>query len=224
MQDAIMKSVRKANQFSRNAGAESADANCRMPSNTLDANVANVTIGELLGRLEDFTSGLAGGPEMYPWASRFVMGLPLPSWQRGHTWSREQDIRFIQSIWAGVDIGTYMVNDLCSAVPGVNGKHEHYRENSDILLDGQQRLTALQSYVLNEFPISDVTGKPRFWQDLPLIERRRFSGTHFARASVRSWDEVELRRAYDLRAFGGTAHTEEERALPSEPKSQRPRM
>ena len=52
----------------------------------------------------------------------------------------------------------------------------------------------------------------RYWGDLPRVERRRFGLFHFARANIKSWDEQKLRLAYDLRAFGGTPHTEEQRA------------
>ncbi|GEM_PF-3888908 len=62
--------------------------------------------------------------------------------------------------------------------------------------------------------ISDAAGVPRLWSELPKIERNRFCTTHFACATIRSWAEQELRLAYDLRAFGGTRHTEDQRALP----------
>lgn len=187
-----------------------AESSVKMPQDILDANLSNLCISELMGRLERFTSG-EEGPQMYPWANRFAMGYPLPSWQRPLVWTLEQKVKFIHSIWSGVDVGSYLVNDvyefqdLGTATPS-------YRELSEVLLDGQQRLTALQEYLFNEFAVPDEEGVPRYWRELSRQERRRFAGFHFAKASISSWEESHLRKAYDLRAFGGTAHTEDQRA------------
>lgn len=195
--------------FKRYAGCDTADASLLMPTDELDANLSNSTISELIGRLEQFTSNEQGA-QMYPWATRFAMGYPLPSWQRELVWTDAQKIRFIESIWAGVDVGSYLVNEsweLCG-----EGHKTTFREFSEILLDGQQRLTALEAYVCNEFAVPDANGTPRFWRELPQRERRRFGSYHFAKATIASWDERSLRRAYDLRAFGGTPHKDSEKA------------
>jgi hypothetical protein len=198
--------------FKRNADAPQEDSKVCMPSDGLNARVVTLCVSEVLGRFERFTLG-DEGPEMYPWATRFVMGFPLPSWQRPLVWSPEQKIRFIRSIWMGVDIGSYMVNDRYEFE--ARGAETCFREFSEVLLDGQQRLATIEEYVLNKLLVPDTAGVPRSWSELPLKERRRFGGVHFARANIQSWDEAELRMAYDLRAFGGTAHTEDQRALPA---------
>lgn len=200
-------------RFSRYDGAEQADETLRMPRDVLDARVSSLCLSEVIGRYERFLASPADGAAMFPWADRFVMGFPLPSWQRPLVWTQEQKMRLIQSIWAGVDIGSYLVNDQYEFVQ-LGTATPYFRKFSEILLDGQQRLAALESYLTNEFPVPDVQGIPRYWRDLPRIERRRFSSYHFARANIKSWDEATLRLAYDLRAFGGTAHTEDQRALP----------
>lgn len=196
--------------FRRYEGApQDGAAGPRMPADELNANLSNLVISELLGRLERFTSGEEGA-HMYPWAKGFAMGYPLPTWQRELVWTLEQKVRFIHSIWSGVDVGSYMVNDIYEFVGPA--ERQYYREFSEILLDGQQRLTALEEYVYDGFAVPDAAGTPRFWSELSRIERRRFGSFHFAKATIRSWDEALLRRAYDLRAFGGTPHTEAERA------------
>lgn len=73
-------------------------------------------------------------------------------------------------------------------------------------------MSAIQSYLMNEFQVEDAEGIPRYWNELPNIERRRFAMTHFPRAEINSFDEKELRHVYDMRAFGGTPHTEDQRA------------
>lgn len=197
--------------FHRYDGAPEVDTGVRMPSDELGANVLNVCVSELLCRLEQFTTG-EEGPHMYPWATRFAMGYPLPDWQRELVWTDEQKIRFVQSIWAGVDVGSHLVNDTY-AFEG-KGDKLRFRKFSQVLLDGQQRLTALEDYLYNRFAVPDAAGVPRYWRELSRIERRRFGSFHFAKATIASWDEVRLRRAYDLRSFGGTPHKESERALP----------
>lgn len=191
-------------------GAEGADSAIKMERDRLGANVSNTIIREVLSRFERFCADESEVRRQYPWAERFVMGFPLPAWQRPSVWTLDQKRRFIQSIWAGVDIGSYMVNDLWEFVEGDDA--ETFRQHSEILLDGQQRLSAIQDYVLDEFAIPDAAGVLRHWTELPKIERNRFCMTHFACATIRSWDEQQLKLAYNLRAFGGTAHTEEQRA------------
>jgi hypothetical protein len=122
-------------------------------------------------------------------------------------------VRFITSIWAGTDLGSYLVNDTYSFESGPGGKF--FRNLSEVLLDGQQRLTALEGYLRGTFAVPDARGVLRRWNDLGKVERRRFCATTFVRSTVRSFDEALLRKAYDLRAFGGTAHTDDERASPA---------
>ena len=199
--------------FRRYEGApQDGAAGPRMPADELNANLSNLVISELLGRLERFTSG-EEGPHMFPWAKGFAMGYPLPRWQRKLVWTPEQKVRFIHSIWSGVDIGSYLVNDIYE-LKG-EGADQHYREFSESLLDGQQRLTALEEYLYDGFAVPDETGVPRVWSELSRVERRRFGSFHFAKATIRSWDDGLLLRAYDLRALGGTPHQAHERASTS---------
>lgn len=74
------------------------------------------------------------------------------------------------------------------------------------------RLTAMEDYINNVFPVPDADGVLRYWRDLPQVVRRRFCNITFSKATVVSWDEAMLRKVYDLRSFGGTAHTEDQRA------------
>jgi len=195
--------------FNRYDGSAAADNEVVMPSDELRANVLNVCVSELLGRLEQFTTG-DEGPHMYPWAERFAMGYPLPRWQRDPKWELERKARFIHSIWSGVDVGTHLVNDAWE-LEGT-GATLRYRELSQALLDGQQRLTALEDYLYNRFAVPDARGVLRFWGDLPRAERRRFGHFHFAKATISSWDEDLLLRAYRLRAVGGIPHDEQDLA------------
>ncbi len=118
---------------------------------------------------------------------------------------------FISSIWTNADLGTYLVNGEVDHIERPDGQLEA-RYLSFVLLDGQQRLTAIERYVFNEFPVPDIEGKLCFWRELGRAERRLFSNRVFALSQVRSWDEAELRHVHNLRAFGGVRHTEDQRA------------
>jgi hypothetical protein len=195
--------------FYRYEGAVITDRR-RMPQVSMSASTSPRSVGELVGRFEKFT---ANDEErlLYPWADRFVMGYPLAPWQRVVRWSHEQMAAFITSIWMDVDLGSYLVNDIIefTSKPGEKLVSQYL---SDILLDGQQRLTALQLYLLNEFQVPDANGNPCFWDDLGKTERRFFCNKTFSMSRVQSFDEAELRKVYNLRAFGGVAHAPEERA------------
>ncbi|KWT98010.1 MULTISPECIES: DUF262 domain-containing protein [unclassified Variovorax] len=186
----------------------------KMPRATINASTSPRSIGELVGRLELFTSKEAEQRQLYPWASRFVLGYPLPDWQRALVWSGEQKARFITSLWLDIDVGTYLVNDMADYIEEP-GKPLFARKFTDVLLDGQQRLSALEDYLLNKLAVPDVNGQPCRWEELGKVERRLFCNKTFGCSFVRSWDEATLRQIYDLRSFGGTPHLESERASAS---------
>lgn len=182
----------------------------RMPQARLSASTSPRSIAELITRYEKFTAS-DEERKLYPWADRFILGYPLAPWQRQVKWSIEQMAAFITSVWMDVDLGSYLVNDQVDYFDLKDGSLET-RYLSDVLLDGQQRLTAIQSYLLSEFAVPDANGAPCYWRDLGKVERRFFGNKTFAMSRVCSWDEAELRHVYNLRAFGGVRHTDEERA------------
>lgn len=85
-------------------------------------------------------------------------------------------------------------------------------ENSEILLDGQQRLHSLEEYFLDRLAVPDVQGLPRVWSEIGNGERKRFLSTIFAQSYVSSGEEQALRKTYDLCAMGVISRTHEQRA------------
>lgn len=212
--------------FHRYFGADEILDHIEMPKAKLDARSSNMCISELIGRFEEFTGargsfGSTISRNEYPWAERFVMGYPLPKWQRPLVWAESQKIAFILSAWNGVDLGSYLINDIQDVFKTEDGLV--YKEFSDVLLDGQQRLSALEDYLTDKFAVPDAAGMPRFWSEIPRIERRRFANTTFTRSTIQSRDEALLRYAYDMRAFGGTAHAPDQRATDVVPEKIFPR-
>lgn len=204
--------MKKKSVYDCMAGTTDGDRKLVMPQPEISSRSSARTIGELVRTLEEFLNNNDEVRANYPWADRFVMGMPLPSWQRQFKWNQDQAARFITSVWTGVDLGSYLINEPANMRFAKDGS---LAPLSDVVLDGQQRLTVLEKYLLGEFAVPDATGTPRYWMDLGQLERRNFRSTCFTRSTVSSYDEALLRRVYDLRNFGGTAHTEDERALPA---------
>ncbi|USD35463.1 MULTISPECIES: DUF262 domain-containing protein [Vibrio] len=137
----------------------------------------------------------------YPWAVRFVGRFPVPKWQRDLCWSREQKIKLIESIWLGFDIGSYIVNEW-------DMEGNVLVENSDIVIDGQQRIEAICAYALNdEF---SVFGKR--YSELNKREQARFKKTSFPKRITHTFNEDALKETYNRLNFGGTQHKPEQRA------------
>lgn len=139
--------------------------------------------------------------EMILKADRYAMGAPLPEWQREACWTRDQQIRLIESIWIGLPIGFYVINREKVSHQGVPHKF------SGILIDGQQRMLAVEAYLNNEFPVCGA-----YWKDTPLPKKREFRSAHFPYYEVSIWKESQLRELYNRLNFGGVAHREDQKA------------
>ena len=81
----------------------------RMPRAGFTPEVAPRVIHALLNELERWQKNEAEVRSWYPWADRFVMGLPLVPWQRPFVWTEGQSRRFITSAWTGVHLGHYVL-------------------------------------------------------------------------------------------------------------------
>lgn len=134
-------------------------------------------------------------------ASRYIMGLPVPPWQRGLVWHEDQQRRFVESAWLGLHLGMVVINGVRHRDSG------RIHPLSALLLDGQQRLAAIDAYLRGRFAVAG-----HYWQELAAHERARFGRTPFTRCEVSLWDEDKLRDLYDRMNFGGTPHADHQRA------------
>jgi len=171
----------------------------QMPLPVLQPRTFDATLGELL----DFAALERRWRTADHPATRYVMGMPLPPWQRGLVWNEQQQRRFIESAWLGMHLGMVVINGRRHTAD--DGLHPL----SGLLLDGQQRLAAIDAYVRSRFAVSG-----HYWRDLAPHERARFARTPFTRCEVSLWDEARLRDLYDRMNFGGTPHAPHERARP----------
>lgn len=128
-----------------------------------------------------------------------LFGYKLPEWQRPFVWDDKQCAKFIESIWLGVALSPFMVNDSLDT------------EISLILLDGQQRLTAIDRYWSGEFGVRGEDGNTYLWSELTQAEQMHFLRIPFPWLETNYESEADLRAAYDRHNFGGTAHTVDQR-------------
>ena len=195
--------------FQRYADDEPSELRIQMLQRVLATTVSHYPIDVLVGHWEKYLVDPSSAREHFPWAARFVMGMPAPTWARGLEWNLGQKSRFISAIWSGGDLGSYLTNDWYEPESGSRA----LAENSEILIDGQQRLHSLEEYLLDRLAIPDAQGQPRIWSELGNSERRRFLSTIFTHARVSSGDEVALRRTYDLCALGVVPRSFDQRAV-----------
>lgn len=135
-------------------------------------------------------------------AERYVCGFPVPAFQRGLVWTQEQNVAFIESAWLGIPLGTY--NTHAMDWEGNEAEAKHF---SGWLIDGQQRLTAIEGYWNDKFKVFGL-----LWSELTVQEKRRFTSIKFSYFESSLWDEALIRDLYNRMAFGGTPHKIEEMA------------
>lgn len=137
---------------------------------------------------------------------RRVLGYPVPTWQRPLVWTAEQCERFIQSVYAGGYLGLFVYNDALTTAKHLDG----------LLIDGQQRLHALELYLNGELAVTGPDGKQRLFTELTDEEKAHFYRIPFGFQVVNVDKEDKLKELYDLLNFGGTQHKPTERAALSD--------
>lgn len=177
-----------------------------IPDPMLRGNLLNSSLDELY---LNFTQGYEC-PQYHDPNATWLLGYIVPNFQRPLVWTVEQKIRFIESAWLGFHLGTYVVNDVDFIGRKSESKTDFIAHPLDrFLVDGQQRLNALHCYWNNEF---SVFGS--YWSEIlenpPMA--RRFRHTHFSQMKITVKDEATICELYNRLNFGGTAHTEDQRA------------
>lgn len=136
------------------------------------------------------------------YTDRRVLGYKLPEWlQRPPSWTKDQDIAFVESMWMGINVGAFMVNE-----PSVA------HELEGILVDGQQRLSALARYWKSEFPIAGDNGQEYYWGELEAIEQAQLDRIPFPWICTKYTSRAVLVGAYNRHNFGGTPHLPDQMA------------
>jgi hypothetical protein len=145
---------------------------------------------------------------VYP-GQEMLLGHALPPFQRPPVWTREQNVRFLESAVLGLHLGTWCCN-VADDFPTVQVEGREYFDLTDTwLIDGRQRLTALEAYWNDDFAVFGMK-----WSEVSQTDRRRFlNSTMFTAYELRTNDVAYLREVYDRLNFGGTPHTPDQRAV-----------
>lgn len=168
----------------------------RIPERLFYGRGMSTMIGQLAGQAQARTYIQAAN------GHRTVLGFPVPTWQRELCWNDAQNERFIQSVYAGIYLGLYVYNDTITSAPKLDG----------LLIDGQQRLHALELYLTGQLAVTGPDGHRYRWTDLSAEEQAHFNQIPFGFEIVSITDEAELKDLYNLLNFGGTPHLAEQRA------------
>jgi hypothetical protein len=175
-----------------------AEPKLRIPRRTVFDNPMNTLISALKMQAENPNTIKSLNADM---SLRRVMGFPLPPWQREREWSDEQMARFITSVYSGVHLGVFVYNQNFFK-PKLNG----------LLVDGQQRLFSIETYLAGELAVKGEDGIARTWKELTEDEQSHFLRMTFGFSIVECEEEQELVDLYNLMAFGGTPHRQDQRA------------
>ncbi|MGL5330587.1 MAG: DUF262 domain-containing protein [Peptostreptococcaceae bacterium] len=128
-------------------------------------------------------------------------GLELsPDFQRGHVWTEEQQIAYVEFFLRGGKTGKIIYFN-CPSFCGV------YRDNDPIVcVDGLQRLTALRKFLDNKLPVFGGNYIDDFEDKKTML--RRLDGLKFSINDLKTKKEV-LTWYLEFNT-GGTVHSDEE--------------
>lgn len=104
-----------------------------------------------------------------------------PAYQRDYVWTLSDKIRFIESVFAGNDLGKIIFL-----------KYDYPRTDYEVL-DGKQRLNALVEYVTSQFQVHGL-----YWHQLRKLDRMRFEDRTLQIAEL---DGNRLSEADKIRLF-----------------------
>jgi len=165
----------------------------RVPSRVRMPSAGNWTLGGLLMR-----SRVHMKEEKLEHPGEYLLGYRLPGWQRPAVWTQQQQERFIDSWYCGMDIGRFVVTQ-------AEGE-AFWGPLDNLLIDGQQRLRTIDAYLSGR-----LTYRGLRWDELTDIEQRSFARTPIPMVVI-SPDEVDeqfLREIYVRLNYGGTPHAPE---------------
>lgn len=147
-----------------------------------------------------------------------LFGFSIPFFQRGNDkWTLHQKQLLIDSALRGLSFGTILATTVDyltyeeTAAAGLEGQWSH--KNSMMLLDGQQRLTAFDQFLNNEFQVYNS-----YFDELPDYAKTALLSTPIAVVwlPVLSYHTQGLMDAYDRLNYGGTVHDVAESAYKAE--------
>jgi len=125
----------------------------------------------------------------------------LPAFQRGHVWTREQQIAYVEAMLMGVEVSRTLIFNHYEWEYGHGSPP--YPKGTMVIIDGLQRLQAVSQFMRGEIPA--------FGKRLGEFQGRlRFHNARFHFRILTLPDEAAVIRMYLALNAGGTPHTAEE--------------
>lgn len=121
--------------------------------------------------------------------------LKLPKFQRPFVWTLEQQIRFIESMWQGLDIGRF-----CYTQDVDHPEFDH------LLIDGQQRMTTIFKYIRDEFKVFGLYYSEVHWRDISRFAHTAMPTVVIVNKQHAVLNEEKLLELYNRMNYGGTNH------------------
>lgn len=136
----------------------------------------------------------------------------IPDYQREFVWTKKQQSLFIESVLIGLPIPYIFVADI----------DEDEKEDADgriEVVDGAQRIQTIDAYINNELKLIGLEKLPSleglYFENLPLINQRRFLRTSIRMIELKSIDEDGRRLMFDRLNTGGTKLSDMEKRFGS---------
>lgn len=137
-----------------------------------------------------------------------VGGYFIPPFQRPAVWTKDQQRRLVESVHLKISIGAVVVTSADRTDPETG----LFPLSSDLLIDGQQRMRALKAYMFEGLRVFVGTEYEHAYDELDDVQKRMFRSTPIGYIEIRESNMDSLRDLYNRLNFGGTAHTEDQRA------------
>jgi len=133
-------------------------------------------------------------------------GYYIPPFQRPAVWTTDQSRKLIESIWLGLPIGSIIVSgaDLTMG--------ETFPHTADWIIDGQQRMRALDAYLKKGLTVFVGTPHEHRYDDLERPQQRRLLSTAVGFILLEEANEDALREIYNRLNFSGTHHSADQMA------------
>lgn len=89
-----------------------------------------------------------------------------PDYQRDYVWTEKEQVEFLSTLMQGYPVGSIALSE----DRGSLSQDQKWIE----VVDGKQRLTTLKKVFDNEIPLPLPDGSSVYWNDLHIVEQRRF--------------------------------------------------
>lgn len=166
-------------------------------------NGANTDLADIKRKLEDWNEGpLSSSNDDLDWVGFYTNDngdgytpvIMNPDFQRGHVWTEEQQIRYVEYLLSGGESGRDIYFN--------NPSHMSQFNQPYVLVDGLQRLTAVMKFIDNELPVFDGLRYDDFDSRLTHVDLFIHINDLRSKEEVLTW--------YVQMNDGGTPHTKEE--------------